>query len=61
MSNNPSEIFFLKEFLKESHLTNIENTPINKYRKLCFKLNYFIKHTPLSFTIIIKVMKIDIT
>ena len=51
MSNNPSEIFFFKEFLKGNHLTNIENTPISKYRKLCFKLNYFIKHIPLSFTI----------
>lgn len=53
MSKNSKsiEIFFLKEFLKENNLTSYENTDINNYRRLCFKLNYFMKHIPLSFKI----------
>ena len=41
----------MKEFLKENNLTSYENTNINNYRRLCFKLNYFMKHIPLSFKI----------
>jgi hypothetical protein len=51
MSKNQIDVFFFKEFLKENNLTTYENTPINNYRRLCSKLNYFMKHIPLSFTI----------
>ena len=49
--NNLFEMLSFKYFLKENNLTKYENTPINHYRRLCFKLNYFMKHIPLSFTI----------
>ena len=51
MSKITFEILSFKEFLKENNSTTYENTPINNYRRLCFKLNNFMKHIPLSFTI----------
>ena len=54
MYKNVFEQLCFKDFLKENNLTKYEDTPINNYRRLCFKLNYFMKHIPLSFTIKIK-------
>jgi len=51
MSKITFEVLSFKEFLKENNSTTYENTPINNYRRLCFKLNNFMKHIPLSFTI----------
>lgn len=51
MSRKLFEHFIFKQFINVNNLTNYENTDINHFRQICFKLNYFMIHIPIPYSI----------